>query len=341
MKRALTLLVIIFVSDLVSAQNRVLYQRPEYALTEYQKLYAENHIIEAQRLQLKGNVKSITITLLERDSDSLTYKTSRLNEYKNYFEIYKFDFLPNLKLQMFKLQSGREYHENTGYNPKIDTTTQIKNYVFDDENNRLLKIIEKSYDAYGFHGKSTTEKDFDSLGFLQQETAFNIQVSRGKQMYYLKTYKWNKQRDIMNYEFNYYSDKKEQGKSSFKGENYKRIIVTDTVLHENRERISFGGNMSTFFDKRGNIISITSYEPDIRSSLPNDYTFTYKYNDDNELIEIAKIGSVPTRIFNNEKTVFLYNNYDEFGNWQEMTIKTTDDNKKYTILKYKREILYY
>lgn len=341
MKKALILLITILTSDLVFAQNLMFLQRPTYRLTEYQNLYAGNFIKETQAYQLNGNVKSVTTTLLERKCDPLTYKTSRLNEIINYFEIYEFNFSTNQKLRMYKVQSGQEYCESTGYNPKIDTITTIKNYIFDDENNKLLKIVEYSYDSHGFHGKSTTEKDFDSLGFLKQENSFRVQASSGKEMFYLKTYKWNKQRNVMNYQFNYYSDKEEQGKSSFKSENYEKAFYTDTVLSINTGNNFLEGNMSTFFDKRGNIILETSYEPDIRSMLPNNYTFTYKYNDSNELLEISKSGSEPTRLFNNEKTVFLYSNYDQFGNWQEMTIKTTDDNKKYTILKYKREILYY
>ena len=68
MKRALALLVIILVIDLVSAQNLVFYQRPEYALSEYQKFYAENFEKSTKTFQLKGNVKSVTIMLVDRNS---------------------------------------------------------------------------------------------------------------------------------------------------------------------------------------------------------------------------------------------------------------------------------
>lgn len=338
MKRALALLVIILVIDLVSAQNLVFYQRPEYALSEYQKFYAENLEKSTKTFQLKGNVKSVTIMLVDRNYDSASYKSAKIEEIKNYFESYKFDFLPNNKLQTYESKRAKEYNENTIYIPKIDTTTRIINYYFDEENYKLLKIIENHFDSYGFHGKTTTETDFDSTGFLNMETVFNIRNNSEKNIYYVKKYVWNKQRNAVNFYFNYYSpDREEQGKLSFKGKSYKRISYTDTTIGTD----SFMTGESITFDKNGNIVLERSFEEDIRSSLPNNYTISYKYNEDNELIEILKNGSFTLGFYHNEKTTFQYDNFDAHGNWREITIITTDDNGRFSELKYNRDILYY
>jgi hypothetical protein len=59
MKKTFTLLVLILITDLISAQNLESYPGPEYALTEYQKLYAENSVKNTKKYRLKGNVKSV------------------------------------------------------------------------------------------------------------------------------------------------------------------------------------------------------------------------------------------------------------------------------------------
>ena len=338
MKRAFALLVIILVVDLVSAQNLVFYQRPEYTFSEYQNFYAENLGKSTETYQLKGNVKSVTIMLVDRTFDSASYKSAKMEEIKNYFETYKFEFLSTNKLQTYESKIGKEYYENTIYVPKIDTTTEITNYFFTEDNYKLLKIIKTHFDSYGFHGKTTTEKDFDSTGFLNQETAFNIRNSSNKNIYYVKKYVWNKQRNAVDFYFNYYSpDKVEQGKLSFKGMSYKRISYTDTTIGTG----FFITGESITFDKNGNIVLITSFEEDMRSSLPNNYTISYKYNEDNELIEILKNGSFTLGFYHNEKTTFQYDNFDSHGNWREITIITTDDNGRFSELKYNRDILYY
>lgn len=338
MKTALTLLIAILFIDLAYAQHLVSYQRPEIALTEYQQLYAENLVQNTKTYQLKGNVKLVTITLLDRDLDSLTFtsKYGRLKEIKSYFEIYKFQFLPNKKLQTYEVKYWeRERFENAINNPKIDTITKITSYYFNEENDKLLKIMNSHSDSYGFHGETTKEKYFDSLGFLKQEISFNIQVSKGKQMFWTIKYEWNQQRDKLKRNSNNYGYREDEQKTfSFKDESYEKATHLGVIKTDEEYCI-------TGFDMQGNIISVGCYEPDIRSLPPNNYNISYKYNENNELIEISKNGSEPTGFFNNKKTVFTYGNYDKYGNWQEMTISTTDDNGKYTKLKYKREISYY
>ncbi|PKP24204.1 MAG: hypothetical protein CVU03_13405 [Bacteroidetes bacterium HGW-Bacteroidetes-2] len=337
MNRTLALLIVIFFTDLVSAQNLIFYQRPQLSLTEYQQLYAENLVTDTKASQLKGNVKSVTVTLLDRNVDTLTYKEEERYNIKSLYETYKFEFLPNKKLQTYeeKLEREYKYNEYQNYTPSNSKYIKTTTYYFDEENNKLLKIKETN-------GNSTTEKDFDSLGFLKQEVNYRIGIKEKKQMYQTKNYDWNKQRNTVNYLFNYHYLNKEveQGKLSFKGESYEKTLYTDTIIGKGKEYF-FGSSSTTMFDEKGNIIAQTSYEPDIRSSLPNNYNFSYKYNKDNELTEILKNGTTRSKFYFNQITTFQYDNYDEYGNWQEMTINTSDANGKYTKLKYKREILYY
>lgn len=341
MKTALTLLITVLFVDLVSAQNLIFYQRPQLSLTEYQQLYAENLVQDTKTYQLKGNVKSVTITLLDRNVDTFTYKEEERYNIKSLYEAYKFEFLPNKKLQTYeqKLEQEYKYNEYQNYVPSNRKYIKTTTYYFDGENNKLLKIKETNGDLTGI---STTEKDFDSLGFLKQEVAYSIAFEAKKQMYHTKNYKWNKQRNTVNYHFNYHylNNEVEQGKLSFKGESYEKAVYTDTIIGKGKEDF-FGSFSTTMFDERGNIIALTSYDPVIKSSLPNSYNFSYKYNENNELTEVLKNGSTFTTIYSNQITTFQYDNYDEHGNWQEMIINTSDANGRYTKLKYKREISYY
>ncbi|MBW7869381.1 MAG: hypothetical protein H3C31_13785 [Brumimicrobium sp.] len=341
MNRILVLLIVIFFTDLVSAQNLIFYQRPQLSLTEYQKLYGENLAQDTKTFQLKGNIKSVTITLLNRELDEITSNSLGFDKKTNYFEIYKLDFSPDNKLVKYEVKWGIERNENTNYNSLIDTITESTIFLFSKQNGKLL-TIESSHSSYGSQEGTINEKSFDSLGFLLQEVSFKTHANLEKEKIFHKKYNWNEKRNVMNYEFNYYNtDKIEHGKSSFKEETFEKPNHLGIMVHDGK--LLNDPYCSTEFDMKGNIIHLLCLDPNTfgRSLFPLNYSITYKYNENNEVIERLKTGSIPTQYFPNEKTIFNFNNYDKQGNWQKMTIITKNDYKKYEKLEYKREILYY
>lgn len=316
MKGTLILLIGIFFTNLVSAQ----FFTPGLTLTEYQQFYGGNLIKDIKTFKLKGTVKSVTTTLLDIETNKEVSGQKSL-------AIHTFEFLPNQKLKSYTQKTGSLDNENNELYSHIQTTI----YSFDDGNSKLLKITDT-------YNKRTTEKEFDTLGFLKYETSYYIDVN-GKHVYHEKNYTWNKKNNVATYFYKFYSpDANGKRKLSFKGESYQRPFYTSRIIAEGslKERYK-----TTMFDERGNIIHISSHEDDMRSTPPNNYDISYEYNENNELLKIFKNGSTNLSHFNGTMTTFEYTNYDEYGNWQKLTVSTTDKDENYTKVKYKREILYY
>jgi hypothetical protein len=318
-------------TDFISAQIKP-FEYPSISLSKQQKLYAENLVKTTQTLRVKGNVKSLKIIELEGNYEGKSNGNGEKKLFNKYFKINSYEFLPNNKLKIHKYQYGIRGDENTSKNAILDTTTTKTAYYFDEINDKLLKITETLLKRSEKH---ITETKINSEGFISEKIAYNLNENEEKEVYYSIKYVLRRNKISWVKENSNLED--ERGKLSLRGENYKKINNPKPLMTS-----EFIGNahVTKQFDGHGNIVTMGSYEPDIRSSLPNNYTFTYQYNEDNELIEIHRNG-IGLISYHNFITKIVYENYDKNGNWQNMTIKTSDDSGSLSEVKYRREIRYY
>lgn len=330
-QKLFTLIVLLLLSEILYAQmlpSSTFYQRPERTLTDYQKLYAENLVENTQNYRLKGKVKSVSISLISSShKDTVLEHEEHGKGIENTVEIHKYDFLPNNILQTSELLLVHKYPNQA----RIDSSIQITNYYFNEDKSRLIQILKTTFNRH--NDKRFTETNFDNKGFQISQYYYG-KGPREREMYHTETFHWNKKRTVVHRNYNYVSPSLGKGhkRHSYRGESYKRPFYNNRILVEHKHLIT----TTTHFDANGNIISLTSNDLNIRSSLPDSYNFTYTYNDNNELLSIQNNGSTRHQMYDKTVTTFKYDNYDDQDNWQEMTISSSNSEKKY-----KRTITYY
>lgn len=327
----LTLSILLLLSEALYPQmlpSSTLYQRPEQTLTDYQKLYAENLVENTQNYRLKGKVKSVSISLISSSqNDTVLEHKVHGKGIENTVEIHRYDFLPNNFLQTSELLLVHKYPNQA----RIDSSIRITNYYFNEDNSRLTQILKTTFNRT--NDKRFTETNFDNKGFQISQYYYG-KSHREREMYHTETFHWNEKRTVVHRNYNYVSPSLGKGhkRHTYRGESYKRPFYKNRILVEHKHLIT----VTTHFDANGNIISLTSNDLNIRSSLPDCYNFTYTYNDNNELLSVQNNGSMRHKIYDNDVTTFQYDNYDAQGNWQEMPINYSNSEKKY-----KRTIIYY
>ena len=329
------LLILVFsilVPEVTNGQIFPLYQRPQLELTAYQKLYAGNLVKNTQNFQIKGNVKSATITLISATNTDSAYNTEK-NRYgiKSSIEIHKYDFLPNNNLHTYEVKSGHEYFNNY----QIDTATEITIYHFNERTQQLMSILKTNFSRS--NDKRFTETNFDNSGF-KESLYYYGNSPQEKELYHTETCSWNKKRTVVRCNYNYIKPALGKGhnKYNYRAQSHIKHSYSDIVLI--KKDPAKKSILITTFDKQGNIISVLSDSPKygLIKGAPQNYTISYEYNENNELKSVQAKGSNQILIYDNNITTFEYNNYDQQGNWQEITIR-----KEGVELKYKRTITYY
>lgn len=299
-------------------------EKPKPIPTVYETLKNDYYIKNTKTFGLNGKVKSIREIITSTNSTT------------NPLQIFRYDF--NRNNQLIK------YQEGDSLSKFVNSFVNIEIYQFDRKNKLKELILYKGFPR----NSSKTVKIFDEEGFSTQdiykcyECGYNYE-REGDIFDYTLNYEWNLNRDTVNLKYSYILPSEHSSR-------HKNRLITLTSENDELPFISRISNEITF-DKNGNIISWLKKDFAIKSSFNEDLLYSYKYNDNNELIEVSLSGYIhgghSTILDNNAfklkyKYEIQYLNFDKKGNWTKKVIKQKGSNNEYVNeYIYEREIIYY
>ncbi len=305
-------------------------EKPKPIPTIYETLKNDYFIKNTKTFGLNSKVKSIKEIITSPNSTT------------NPLQTFQYDF--NRNNQLIK------YQEGDSLSKFVNSFAKIEIYHFD-ENNQLKELI--LYEGFP-RNSSKTVKFFDKEGFITQEIyecyecGYNYE-KEGNIFDYTLNYEWNLDRDTVNLKYSYILPSEHSSR-------HKNRLVPLTKKKQNKNNelpLSLISNISDeiTFDENGNIISWLRKDFAIKSSFNEDLLYSYKYNDNNELIEVSVSGYIhrrPFPILENKafklkyKYEIQYLNFDKKGNWTKKEIKQKRSNYEFmNEYIYEREINYY
>lgn len=301
-------------------------EKPKPIPSFYETLKNDYYTKDTKTFDLKGEVKTVKETLISKNSTT------------NPIQTFQYNFNRNNQLI--------NYQEGDSLSKFVNSFAKIEIYQFD-RKNKLKELI--LYEGFP-RNSSKTVKIFNKEGFSTQdiykcyECGYNYE-REGDIFDYTLNYEWNLNRDTVHLKYSYIlpSDHSSRHKN--------RLVPLTNKNGELPLSLISGIFNEITFDENGNIISWLKKDFAIKSSFNEDLLYSYKYNDNNELIEVSLSGYIhgghSTILDNNAfklkyKYEIQYLNFDKKGNWTKKEIKQKGSNNEYiNEYIYEREISYY
>tara|TARA_R100000306_G_C4364489_1_gene136925 strand:- start:133 stop:1119 length:987 start_codon:yes stop_codon:yes gene_type:complete len=325
-KRLYILLCLIYFINFSYGQYPIPIGKPKPIPSFYETLKNDYYTKDTKTFDLKGKVKTVKETLISKNSTT------------NPIQTFQYNFNRNNQLI--------NYQEGDSLSKFVNSFVKIEIYQFD----RKKKLKELTlYEGFP-RNSSKTVKFFDKEGFSTQdiykcyECGYNYE-REGDIFDYTLNYEWNLNRDTVHLKYSYILPSDHSSR-------HKNRLVSLTNKNDELPLSFISGIINEItIDENGNIISWLKKDFAIKSSFNEDLLYSYKYNDNNELIEVSLSGYIhgghSTILDNNAfklkyKNEIQYLNFDKKGNWTKKVIKQKGSNNEYVNeYIYEREIIYY
>lgn len=315
----------ILIFALATLGNPLAAQLPELEVRTptpgtYEMLQASHFIKPQISFRLYGNVREIceTTTFHPKNGEDQLLKTA-------YYE-----FSPEQRLTL--------YLEDTMKSLK-NSNAKIEKYFF--EGNRLFKVEKYS----GLQqNASKTVTTFDRDGFVIKEVFERYdswtQPPVPGIFDYTLDYYWDAERDTVELRYTYKT--KHTSYERFT-DNITSFVEEKKAVQKNNDLVDlmhFGTSEHVTYDDRGNLTRLQIIDNTIKSSYNINQLYEYKYNDKNDLTEIAFYMSGPQGASKYELVYryrISYSDFDEKENW---TLKKILDDQG-NVYEFRREIAYH